>query len=134
MTTVADLEHEGDQSLDEVLRANQDLAVRLRELDPDIFYDREGDTFMVTLGEPQEALTESLAGGHLYIRVDPDTLKIVGIEILDLSARLADDPAVKRVWLAARNLAGPCNAADVPETVTDASERLTDALRQLAAA
>lgn len=134
MTTKTKLMQEGQAFVKRVLDANHDLATRLRELSVSIAYDRDDDTFMLTLGEHQEALTESLGGSHLYIRIDPDTLKIVGIEIPDLTARIDDDPGVKRIWLAARNVAGPCTATDIPDTVTEASERLERELRQLAAA
>lgn len=134
MTTATRLAREGRTFLKNVLEENRDLTSRLQQLSVTIAYDRDDDTFLVTLGEPQEALTESLAGGHLYLRVDPESLKIMGIEIPDLTTRLADDARVKRVWLAARNIAGPCNATEVPETVADASERLTHELSKLAAA
>ena len=134
MTTKAKLMKEGQAFLRNVLAANQDLAARLRELSISIVYDRDDDTFMLTLGEPQEALTESLDGSRIYIRVDPDTLKIVGIEIPDLSLRVHDAPAVTRIWLAARDVAGPTVAADVPQPVSEASERLAFELRELVAA
>jgi len=130
MTTKAKLIKEGEAFFTSVLTANEDLAIRLRELSLGITYDRDDDTFILTLGEPQEALTESLDGSRLYIRVDPETLKIVGIEIPDLTSRIGDDARVKIIWLAARRLAGPSTSADVP----DASERLARELRELVAA
>lgn len=134
MTTTAKMVKEGDAFLKSVLQANEDLAARVRELSVGIVYDRDDEQFMLTLGETQEALTESLDGGRLYIRIDPDTLKIVGIEIPDLTARLNDDPAVRSIWAAARNVAGPSISADGPESVAEASERLAKELRQLVVA
>lgn len=133
MTTKARLAKEGDAFLKSVLHANEDLAARFRELSVCIVYDRADDTFMLTLGEPREALTESLDGSRLYIRIDPDTLKIVGIEIPDFKERLSDDPAVKSIWAAARNVAGPSNSADASSSVAEAGERLAKELRQLIA-
>jgi len=134
MTTKAKLIREGEAFFKSVLNANEDLASRLRELSVCITYDRDGDTFILTLGEPQEALTESVDENRLYVRIDPATLKIVGIEIPDLTIRLGDDPVVKRIWLAARNMTGPSFSADIPETGAGAAERLAHELRELVAA
>ena len=65
---------------------------------------------MVTLGEPQEAVMESVRN-RLYLRVDPETLKIVGIEIPHVSRRLQDDPVLteflRRVFPIASSEAAP---------------------------
>ena len=132
MTTRAKLIRDGEAFFKSVLHANEDLAVRLRGLSISITYDRDDDTFMLTLGDHREALTESVDESRLYIRIDPDTLKIVGVEIPELTVRLGDDPVVKRIWLAARNLPGPCLAAD--SAAADAVERLAHELRELVAA
>jgi len=131
MTTKAKLVKEGEAFFKSVLQANEDLAARFRELSVYIAHDRDDDTFILTLGEPQEALTESLDGSRIYVRIDPDTLKIVGIEIPDLTTRLNDDPVVKSIWAAARTVAAPSISADVHEPVAEASERLAKELRQL---
>ena len=75
MTIRPRLISEGEAFFRSVLEANEDLAARLRELSICIAYDRDDDTFLLTLAEPQEALTESLDDSRLYIRIDPDTLK-----------------------------------------------------------
>ena len=56
-------------------------------------HDREEDTFFLTIGNPQEAIYESV-DNRLYLRLDPDTLKIVGVEIPHVSRRLKDDPRI----------------------------------------
>ncbi len=85
------LAEEHAASLREVAAANRDLRSRLTELSVRVLHDRDDDTFILTIGEPQEAITESVRN-RLYYRLDPDTLKIVGIEIPHVSRRLADDP------------------------------------------
>jgi len=82
------LEH--NEALQEILKANEDLADRMRSLSYHMLYDREDDTLTVTFGEPEEAITESSAN-RMYLRFEPETLKIVGFEIPHVSKRLKDD-------------------------------------------
>lgn len=63
-----------------LLEANKDLEERLRTSDVRVGYDREHDMLLITIGEPQEAITEEVSKG-LYVRVDPETEKIVGMTI-----------------------------------------------------
>ena len=120
--------HEHEESLREVLRANDDLDVRLRTLSVGVFYDRDDDIFEVTLGDPQEAITESVRN-QLSIRLDPDTLKIVGLEIPNLSARIRDDPMLRQLWRLLLRIAGPASA--VPgETEPEPATRLADVLKR----
>jgi hypothetical protein len=81
---------EHDEVLEELLRVNEDLSERMRTLSYRVFYDREDDSFTLTIGEPQEALTES-SNNEMYLRYDADTLKIVGIEVPHASKRLFDN-------------------------------------------
>ena len=120
--------HEHEESLWEVLRANDDLDVRLRTLSVGVFYDRDDDIFEVTLGDPQEAITESVRN-QLSIRLDPDTLEIVGLEIPNLSARIRDDPMLRQLWGLLLRIAGPASA--VPgETEPAPATRLADGLKR----
>ncbi|MBM2811672.1 MAG: hypothetical protein HW416_2431 [Chloroflexi bacterium] len=89
-----------------VIDANLDLQERLASLSLCVVHDREDDLFTLTIGEPQEAVTESVRN-RLYFRVDPDTLKIVGIEIPHVSARLNDDPLLEGFLRRFLPLAGP---------------------------
>jgi hypothetical protein len=97
-------------SLREVSAANRDLALRLTTLSVQVRHDRDDDTFVLTIGEPQEAITESVRN-RLFYRLDPDTLKIVGIEIPHVSARLAGDPTLASIL---RRLL-PLTALDSPQ-------------------
>ena len=120
--------HAHEESLREVLRANDDLDVRLRTLSVGVFYDRDDDIFEVTLGDPQEAITESVRN-QLSIRLDPDTLKIVGLEIPNLSARIRDDPMLRQLWRLLLRIAGPTSA--IPgEPESEPATRLADDLKR----
>jgi len=77
-----------DEILGEVMKANRDLRARMQRSDLDMAYDAEHDMFLVTIGAPQEALTEEIRD-HVHLRLDPDTLKIVGVTVT----------AFKRVFL-----------------------------------
>lgn len=65
----------------------------------------------------------------LYLRMDPQTWKIVGIEIPELSLRLNDDPGLLRLWMAAIRLAGP-NGAVAGEVEPAPTQRLGHDLRE----
>jgi hypothetical protein len=79
------------ESVKKIIAANWDLQDRLATESLCVTYDRDEDMFLLSIGEPQEAITES-ARNRLYLRVDPDSLRIVGIEIPHVSRRLSDDP------------------------------------------
>jgi len=78
-------------SVKKIIASNLDLQDRLASGSLCVMYDRDEDLFLLTIGEPQEAVTESVRN-RLYFRVDPDSLRIVGIEIPHVSRRLKDDP------------------------------------------
>ena len=72
----------------QILAANSDLEERLGSLNVVVTYDAEFDIFLLSLGEPQPAITEEVSSGHgLQVRLDPETLKIVGFEILGFQSR-----------------------------------------------
>jgi hypothetical protein len=79
-----------------IFDANDDLPQRVASLSVATFYDREDDTLTVTFGDVQEALTESVRN-QFFLRVDPDSLKLVGIEIPHLSRRLKDSPPLAKM-------------------------------------
>ena len=88
------------------LNANEDLEERVRSLLICASYDPEEDLFTLTLGEVQPAITESIRN-HIYLRLDPPSMKLVGIEIPDLTTRIFDDPLVKTIWHSTQALLGP---------------------------
>lgn len=65
----------------EIRRANFDLAERIEVEEVTLDYNPEADVLSITIGEPRPAVTEPLFDDIMY-RVDPDTLKIVGVEIV----------------------------------------------------
>ena len=67
------------------------ILLSVTHLTVNILFDRDDDTFVLTVGDPQDAIAESI-NNYLYLRVDPDSLKIVGIEIPHVSRRLNDQP------------------------------------------
>ena len=67
---------------DEMMKANQDYISRMEREGLDAVYDATLDTLFIEIGGPKEALSEHLAD-NIMIRVDPDTLRIEGLEILD---------------------------------------------------
>jgi hypothetical protein len=79
---VAALEREHLELVQRIWAANDDLAERMNALGVTTDYDAELDILFTRIGPPVEALTESV-DDHVGLRVDPDTLKIVGWEILE---------------------------------------------------
>jgi hypothetical protein len=82
---MAALEREHVAWLREIWAANNDLAERMAALGVTSDLDADTDILFVTIGPPQEALTESV-DDWLGLRVDPETLKIVGFEVLHAQA------------------------------------------------
>lgn len=53
-----------------------------------LFYDSEGDVLYLSVGEPRPAVSQEL-GDDILLRVDPETNEIVGLTVLNLSARFS---------------------------------------------
>ncbi len=82
---MAVLEREHAEWLQRIWAANTDLAERMARLGVTSDLDTKTDILLVTIGNPQEALTEGV-DDWLWLRIDPDTLKIVGFEVLHAQA------------------------------------------------
>jgi len=53
-----------------------------------LFYDTEGDVLYLSVGEPRRAVSHEV-GDDVLLRVDPQTGEIVGLTVLNLSARFS---------------------------------------------
>jgi uncharacterized protein YuzE len=51
-----------------------------------MFFDKEGDIFDISLGNPRVAISREV-GDDLLIRVDPKTNEVLGITILNFEKR-----------------------------------------------
>jgi hypothetical protein len=112
-----------------IVEANGDLAVRLAQLGVAADYNPDLDIFMLTIGPPAEALTESI-DNSIGVRVDPRTLKLVGLEILNLHGSMRNAAVACIVALVATILSP--QAVPRPEgVVIDLHERLAGGIREL---
>jgi hypothetical protein len=118
---------EGVAILREILAANEDLGQRLATLPVWVLYEPDEDLFSLILDRPQEALTEE-TDSEIYVRVHPETMKIVAFEIPRLGRRIRDDPTIAHLWKASVRMAGPNNGNSRP------AEHLARKLRELIAA
>ena len=62
--------------------SNKDYLDRIQKGGINAIYDAALDTMFIEIGGPAEALSEHLID-NIMVRIDPETLKIVGFEILD---------------------------------------------------
>ena len=86
-------------SKNEIIKANRDLKRRLSKSEFDLAYDAEHDILMVTIGVPQEAITEQIED-HVFCRLDPDTLKVVGFSITAFKRLfLKNEPEIAKNFL-----------------------------------
>jgi uncharacterized protein YuzE len=69
-------------NLERFKQANQNYIDKIQHDGLTAIYDAMLDTLFVEIGEPREALTEHL-GDNVMVRIDPETLEVVGLEILD---------------------------------------------------
>ena len=67
---------------DALMEANRDYIDRIEQQGLNAVYDATLDTLFVEFGGPKEALSEHLAD-NIMLRVDPKTLRIEGLEIID---------------------------------------------------
>ncbi len=67
---------------DRLWEANKDFVDRIERDGVYVIYDSMLDTLFVEFGGPKEALSEH-GVDNIMVRIDPDTLQMVGFEILD---------------------------------------------------
>ena len=53
-----------------------------------LFYDDEGDVLYLSVGNPRPAISEEL-GDHVLLRHDVETGEVVGLTVLNFSARFS---------------------------------------------
>ena len=70
---------------DRLIEANRDYLERIERDGLRAVYDSTLDTLFIEIGGPKEGLSEHLAD-NVMLRIDPDTLQIIGLEILDFLA------------------------------------------------
>lgn len=69
---------------EEISKANTDLGERMSSEGLWLSYNEEADVLSIIIGKPVPAITEPLLDDIMY-RIDPDTFKIVGVEIVCFS-------------------------------------------------
>lgn len=53
-----------------------------------LYYDREADVLYLSIGEPRPAISREM-GDDVLLRVDEQTEQVVGLTVLNLSARFS---------------------------------------------
>jgi hypothetical protein len=81
-----------------ILEANQDLSERGATLGVTTVYDEEDDVLRTSIGPLTEAATESL-NNTVLLRYDPESLKLVGIEVIGFKRLLGGDSSVSPPFL-----------------------------------
>lgn len=105
-----DLLKQHEDVLKEILNANADLRERRITC---VQFDPDQDMLAVWLGDSQETITETM-NNRVYLNLDPETLRIVWVEIPHVSARLADDPVLAKL------LTGLLPRADIMDDLREA--------------
>ena len=93
---IAEWERERQEFWEQIRAANADIAERSMRLGGAVWYDRDDDWLVLTLGEPTEAATYEL-DDFLRLRYDPETLKIVGLEVTPLADVVVGRPDMRRL-------------------------------------
>ena len=94
-----------DERLRHIHAENTDLLERMQAEGVSVVYDHDDDTLIIRIGPPVAAATESI-DNTVLVRVDPNSLKIVGCEVLNLRAGLPTRPELFDVFVAATEAAG----------------------------
>ena len=84
---VNELRREYRQVIDRIMSANGDLDDRLRSARVEATYYGDDDTLAITIDGPCEALSQDI-DDDLYLRVDPGTYKLCGVQLLHFSQHL----------------------------------------------
>ncbi len=116
----------------DIFEANADLEERVGKLDVRISYDEEFDIFLIAFGRSTRAITEEIRDG-LYARVDPESLKIVGFEILGFRRHYLKAHPEYRPHFEALFERAPMLTRDIPPKGYQ-RKQAEDALRDLAPA
>lgn len=122
-----------DDALRAIFAANadrEDLERRMRVEGLTASYDRDSDTLIIRIGKPREATTESIAN-RLLLRVDPDTLKYVGFEVLGFKALLRERPKRMKPLLDALDVIDAALTAEPHQPSEREAGELARGLRQL---
>ncbi len=83
------MQHDSETHLADVMAAHNDLSQRVVETGFNVWYDHAIDDLLLTIGSSVEAATIPI-GDWLYVRYEPDTLKIVGFGVLGLRTAMKD--------------------------------------------
>jgi uncharacterized protein YuzE len=89
--------------IERIVAANQNLADLLSREPLTLEWDAEGDILYLTLGKPRESTTENLTD-CAYIRVDPETLELHGLEFHYATEQLEEFPHLRKSLQAAARL------------------------------
>lgn len=87
-----------------LIEANTDFMARVAAVGIDLIYDEDGDILLVTFGEPQEATSEPTSFDWLYVRISPETLEIVGLDVLQFRRRVLANNEIVRQMFAGQTL------------------------------
>jgi uncharacterized protein YuzE len=126
-----EIDQERTDALRRLLEANSDLEQRIRTSEISAVFDLEDDLLAITFDKPQEALTLDV-DGCLFFRVDPDTYKIVGIEVWHAFERLSERGPVSRI--AMRVLAAAGSRVSVVRPASTGTTNLVEDVRKLVSA
>jgi uncharacterized protein YuzE len=124
------LEREHAAYLRRIMAANGDFAERATTLGARAEYDRDQDTLSISIGPAVEASAESI-DNRVFISVDPETLKIVGIDVMGLRDLLvAPSPDAEPLARALEPIAAAL-LVDEQRPSPSAVEALARTMRQL---
>jgi hypothetical protein len=85
------LEREHGAYLRRIMEANADFAERATALGARAEYNRDEDMLSISVGPVTEASAESI-DNYVFISVEPETLKIVGIDVMGVRDLLVAPP------------------------------------------
>lgn len=113
-----------------IVERNRDLGERVGQLGLTLTYDDAEDTLTLTIGKPQEAVTESV-DNRLFFRLDPETLAIVGIEVLNFRTLHKDRPDFLPLLIDLLQAAGAKLIVESPPSPALTDERLREDIKGL---
>ena len=101
----------------EFLKHNEDLLDRLRAEAVSAVFDQQENILSLAIGPVRKAMSFS-ADGEFYLRVDPDTYKLISVELHYFSDNLLENTRPLKIMSDLMQMAGPVALTVLPPPPT----------------
>jgi len=91
------------ERIQEIMKANPDLADRLRANVDSMYYDGQEDIFTVRLKDPPALISESV-NNRTFFNVDPISNRVFGVEVIGVAELIHENPTFRSLFFQMLNI------------------------------